>query len=209
MADPISLNEKLKKPMRQFITCSKTGLEVSFSLSNTLQCTAIFVYWRRTKISICLLEQNGVKTNKRTVLRTLRSDFLAWLRFVVLTFRALCNAGRVDTIHVPHTTFYAKHPRTQQTHDMARAQYYSEWTDLGYGMARLFDSFVPRWLMKAQPLLCVAIWEFGYTHISAWHARPHATPRWLRHDFSCHGQPILSDSNNNFTCNYSRLVLVG
>ena len=33
----------------------------------------------------------------------------------------------------------------------------SEWTELGYGMARLFDSFVPRWLMKAQPLFCVAI----------------------------------------------------
>ena len=49
---------------------------------------------------------------------------------------------------------------TSQTHDkgsMVRAQYYSEWTDLGYGMARLFDSFVPRLLMKAQRLLCVAI----------------------------------------------------
>ena len=55
----------------------------------------------------------------------------------------------------------AMYPRTkQQTHDkgsMVRAQYCSEWTDLGNGMARLFDSFVPRWLMKAQPLLCVAI----------------------------------------------------
>ena len=145
--------------------------------------TAIFVYWRRTKINICLLEQNWVKkNNKRTVLRTLRTDFLAWLRFVVLTFRALCNAGRVDTIHVLHTTLYAKtrvYPRTkQQTHNkgaMVRAQYCSEWTDLGYGMTcrtRLFDSFVPRWLMKAQPLLCVAIYGFGHTHISAWHARP-------------------------------------
>ena len=27
---------------------------------------------------------------------------------------------------------------------MVQAQYYSEWTELGYGMARLFDSFVPR-----------------------------------------------------------------
>ena len=45
---------------------------------------------------------------------------------------------------------------------MVRAQYCSEWIELGYGMARLFDSFVPRWLMKAQPLLCVAILkEFG------------------------------------------------
>ena len=132
-----------------------------------LQSTAIFVYWRRTKINICLLEQNWVKTNKRTVLHmlhTLRTDFLAWLRFVVLTFRALCNAGRVDTIHLLHTTLYAKtrvYPRTkQETHKkgpMVRAQYCSDWTDLGYGMTRLFDSFVPRWLMKAQPLLCVAI----------------------------------------------------
>ena len=39
--------------------------------------------------------------------------------------------------------------------------------------------------------------------------RPHATPRWLIYDFSCHGQTILSDSNNNVTCSYSRLVLVG
>ena len=38
---------------------------------------------------------------------------------------------------------------------MVRAHYCSEWTELGYGMARLFDAFVPRWLMKAQPLLCV------------------------------------------------------
>ena len=40
------------------------------------------------------------------------------------------------------------YPRTkQQTHDkesMVRAQYCSEWTELGYGMARLFDSFVLR-----------------------------------------------------------------
>ena len=43
---------------------------------------------------------------------------------------------------------------------MVRAQYCSEWTELGYGMARLFDSFVPRWLMKAQPLLCVAVEGF-------------------------------------------------
>ena len=53
------------------------------------------------------------------------------------------------------------YPRTkQQTHDkgsMVRAQYCSELTDLGYGMALLFNSLVPRWLMKAQPLLCVAI----------------------------------------------------
>ena len=40
---------------------------------------------------------------------------------------------------------------------MVQAQYCSEWTELGYGMAHLFDSFVPRWLMKAQPQLCVAI----------------------------------------------------
>ena len=45
---------------------------------------------------------------------------------------------------------------------MVRAQYYSEWTELGYGMAHLSDSFVPRWLMKAQPLLCVAIKGFGH-----------------------------------------------
>ena len=44
---------------------------------------------------------------------------------------------------------------------MVRAQYCSEWTELGYGMARLSDSFVPRWLMKAQPLLCVAIKWFA------------------------------------------------
>ena len=43
--------------------------------------------------------------NKQTNgLRTLQTDFLAWLRFVVLTFRALCNAGRVDTIHVQNNT---------------------------------------------------------------------------------------------------------
>ena len=44
---------------------------------------------------------------------------------------------------------------------MVRAQYCSEWTELGYDIARLSDSFVPRWLMKAQPLLCVAIKGFG------------------------------------------------
>ena len=39
--------------------------------------------------------------NKQTNgLRTLRTDFLAWPWFVVLTFRALCNTGRVDGIHV-------------------------------------------------------------------------------------------------------------
>ena len=34
----------------------------------------------------------------------------------------------------------------QCTHkgSMFRAQYCSEWTELGCGMARLFDSFVPR-----------------------------------------------------------------
>ena len=37
----------------------------------------------------------------------------------------------------------------------AQAHYRSEWTQLGYGMVCLFDSFVPRRLMKAQPLLCV------------------------------------------------------
>ena len=43
------------------------------------------------------------------------------------------------SVMYPHTK--------QQTHNkgsMVRAQYCSEWTDLGYGMARLFDSFVPR-----------------------------------------------------------------
>ena len=44
---------------------------------------------------------------------------------------------------------------------MVQAQYCSEWTELGYGMARLFSSFFPRWLMKAQPLLCVAVYGFG------------------------------------------------
>ena len=33
----------------------------------------------------------------------------------------------------------------------------SEWTELGYCMARMFDSFIPRRLMKAQHLLYVAI----------------------------------------------------
>ena len=33
--------------------------------------------------------------------------------------------------------------------------------ELGYGMARLFESYVPRWLIKVQPLLCVAIYGFG------------------------------------------------
>ena len=43
--------------------------------------------------------------NKQTNgLRTLRTDFLAWLRFVVLTFRALCNAG--DSIQ---STYYIQH----------------------------------------------------------------------------------------------------
>ena len=32
---------------------------------------------------------------------------------------------------------------------MVRAQYSSEWTDLGYCTARLSDSFVPRRLIKA------------------------------------------------------------
>ena len=67
---------------------------------------------------ICLLTayQNkylltGAKWNKNKQtngLSPLRTDFLAWLRFVVLTCRALCNAGRVDTIHVLHTTLYTK-----------------------------------------------------------------------------------------------------
>ena len=43
---------------------------------------------------------------------------------------------------------------------MVRAQYCSEWTELGYCMACLFDSFVPRRLMKAQPLLRVATYGF-------------------------------------------------
>ena len=55
--------------------CSILKRESIFYASNSL--TAIFVYWRRTKINICLLEQNGVKTNKRTVLRILRTDILA------------------------------------------------------------------------------------------------------------------------------------
>ena len=87
-----------------FKVCILPSIIRHILLHRGIRGTAIFVYWRRTKINICLLEQNWVKTNKRTVLRTLRTDFLAWLRFVVLTFRALCNAGRVDTIHVLHTT---------------------------------------------------------------------------------------------------------
>ena len=51
-----------------------------------------------------LLTRAKWRKKNRTVLRTLRTDFLAWLRFVVLTFRTLCNAGWVDTIHVLHTT---------------------------------------------------------------------------------------------------------
>ena len=42
---------------------------------------------------------------------------------------------------------------------MVRAQYCSEWTELDYGMECLFDSFVLRWLLKAQPLLCAAIFR--------------------------------------------------
>ena len=30
---------------------------------------------------------------------------------------------------------------------MVRAQYSTEWTELGYGMARLSDSFVLKWLI--------------------------------------------------------------
>ena len=40
---------------------------------------------------------------------------------------------------------------------VVRAQYCSEWTELGYGIAHLSDSFVPRLLIKAQPLLCIVI----------------------------------------------------
>ena len=51
----------------------------------------------------------------------------------------------------------------QCTHkgSMVRAQYCSEWTGLGYGMARLFDSFVPRWLIQTQPLLCIGFGQAG------------------------------------------------
>ena len=42
---------------------------------------------------------------------------------------------------------------------MVRAQYCSEWTELGYCMARLFDSFFPRRLMKAQPLFIIVYRE--------------------------------------------------
>ena len=38
---------------------------------------------------------------------------------------------------------------------MIQAHFCFECSELGYGIASLFDSFVPRWLMKAQPLLCV------------------------------------------------------
>ena len=38
---------------------------------------------------------------------------------------------------------------------MVQAQYCSELTEFGYGMARLFDFFTPRFLIKAQPLYCV------------------------------------------------------
>ena len=55
------------------------------------------------------------------------------------------NAKLEREIYIPVNAMY---PRTkQQTHDkgsMVRAQYCSEWTDLGYGISRLFDSFVPR-----------------------------------------------------------------
>ena len=44
---------------------------------------------------------------------------------------------------------------------MVWVQYCSEWTKLDYGMARLFDSFVPRWLIQAQPLLCVGSGQEG------------------------------------------------
>ena len=43
---------------------------------------------------------------------------------------------------------------------MVLVQYCSERNELGYGMARLFDSFVPRWLVNVQHLLCVAIYGF-------------------------------------------------
>ena len=62
------------------------------------------------KISICLLEQNGVKTNKRTVCA--QSEQIFWPDFGLLSlpFSALCNAERVDTIHVQNN----KHTITDQ-----------------------------------------------------------------------------------------------
>ena len=44
---------------------------------------------------------------------------------------------------------------------MVRAQNCSERTELGYDMVRLFDSFVPRWLIQTQPLLCEGFGQEG------------------------------------------------
>ena len=133
----------------------------------------------------------NIQTND---LRTLRTDFLAWLWFVVLTFLAVCNAGRVDTIHVLHTTLYAKHmcfsyPRTkQQTHDkgsMVRVQYCSgrmDWLGLWYGTlvrflcSKMIDE-------GTTSIVCSYLRIWPYTHFGL--------TRALRHDFSLHGQTIF------------------
>ena len=56
-------------------------------------------------------------------------------------------------------------PLTMQCTDkgsMVRAQYCSEWTELGYGMAHLSDSFVPEMIDEGTTsIVCVAIKGFG------------------------------------------------
>ena len=154
---------------------TRNGIEVQLFLR--CQNKQKMSYWFSLHSDICLLTayQNkhlltGAKWSKNMQtndLRTLRTDFLAWLWFVVLTFRAVCNAGQVQTIHILHTTLYAKCVlviHVQNNKHTIKDQWFehsivpAEWTDLGNGMARLFDSFVPRWsVVKAQPLLCIAI----------------------------------------------------
>ena len=107
--------------------------------------TAIFVYWRRTKINICLLEQNGVKTYKRTICA--HSEQIFWPDFGSLSWPFAPFVTLGESIQ---STYYIQHcmlkhmcfcyPRTkQQTHDkgsMVRTQYCSgrmDWLRLWYG----------------------------------------------------------------------------
>ena len=104
-----------------------------------------------------VVHANGILSGEVTdVCCALRDSWSWWStsswRFCVTRYMTACNAA----LHERQIT--RNNPSLQCTDkgSMVRAQYCSEWTELGYCMARLFDSFVPRRLMKAQPLLRVA-----------------------------------------------------
>ena len=156
--------------------------------------TAIFVYWRRTKINICLLEQNGVKTYKRTICA--HSEQIFWPNFGSLSwpFSPFVTLGESiqSTYYIQHCML--KHmcfsyPRTkQQTHNkgsMVRAQYCSgrmDWLGLLYGtlVRFLYSEMIDE---GTTSIVCSYLRIWPYTHFGL--------TRALRHDFSFHGQTIF------------------